>query len=325
MLHQHRVGGVDVLLVGDHIAHGSRAVVAALAGTPVEVGHGIVFQPRADAADDAVLGCLFKDDLAVFAVEVEQIGGLFGTALIDGLAIACERIARSVAADGVGLVVGNAAVDRLALERGDRGTAREDDVVLRLQIALRDVGDKEIGRVDQLGADVAEEVLTVALFGIPVAVKYAVARDGGIEECALGQRRHLRASPAIGGVAVEDLKAGRDAVAQGGGEEGELVVHVADREITRNDRGDEIVGDPADQIEYGARKLALGATPLVTAIKALVSPDGLVKTDTAVVFLAVFVELPRRGLIMVFHKIPFGQRFAKRARRRQRERAGSWS
>ena len=54
MLHCHRVGGVDVALIGDHIADGRRSVEAALGGRPVEVGNGIKAQTGANALDDAV-------------------------------------------------------------------------------------------------------------------------------------------------------------------------------------------------------------------------------------------------------------------------------
>ena len=81
--------------------------------------------------------------------------------------------------------------------------------------------------------------------------------------------------------------------------EGEIFVCEAERDICRGYRAYEVVDYPVNYVEYRLGEiLSLAVLPLLAAIEALVSADGLVKRDAPFVFLAALILLPR--LVKIF-------------------------
>ena len=85
MLHQHRVGTVDVFLVCDHRGNGRVAEKAVFRRLPREVSHGIELAIGHGAADKTVTRGFFKHYSLSLAEEFDEIGCASLARLVFGL------------------------------------------------------------------------------------------------------------------------------------------------------------------------------------------------------------------------------------------------
>ena len=143
------------------------------------------------------------------------------------------------------------------------------------------------------------------MIAVPPAIKYRISRDRRIQQCFVRECLHISVLPTVRGVLVEDLNAGDDLFAcLRVIHKGKTVIGVSDRDIIRDHRANQIIGDSAYQVEDGAGKIGMDPVPLISAVKTFVSAYRFIQSQSTFILFSVFVRFPRRGKLC-FHNAPF--------------------